>query len=62
VLVTKDEDFVTMRALSAAGPAMIWVRVGNTTNRALIGRLSAVFPSVLAALERGETIVQIGDP
>ena len=33
MLVTKDEDFVTMRALSKhGGPAVIWVRVGKPTN------------------------------
>ena len=62
VLVTKDEDFVTMRALSTtAGPPVIWVRVGNATRRALIQRFSAVLPDLLAALERGETVVQIPD-
>lgn len=61
VLVTKDEDFVTMRALSTRGPAVIWVRIGNTTTPRLIERFSAAFPGVLAALERGETIVQIPD-
>jgi predicted nuclease of predicted toxin-antitoxin system len=34
-LITKDEDFVTMRALSrGGGPAIVWVRVGNSTTRA----------------------------
>jgi predicted nuclease of predicted toxin-antitoxin system len=62
VLVTKDEDFVTMRALStAAGPPVIWVRVGNATRRILIQRFSAILPKLLAALERGETVVQIPD-
>jgi predicted nuclease of predicted toxin-antitoxin system len=62
VLVTKDEDFVTMRALSTpVGPPVIWVRVGNATRRALIRRFSAILPELLAALERGETVVQIPD-
>ena len=61
VLVSKDEDFVTMRALRADGPAVIWVRIGNATRRTLIARFDAALPGVLAALERGETIVQIPD-
>jgi len=61
VLVTKDEDFVTMRALRSRGPAVVWVRVGNATRRVLINRFGAVFPALLAALERGETIIQIPD-
>ena len=60
VLVTKDEDFVTMRALTKrAGPAVVWVRIGNTTKRALIGRFGAALSKVIEALERGETVIQI---
>jgi len=61
VLVTKDEDFVLMRALDADGPAVVWVRIGNTTKRALRQRFSEQFPTIVAALERGDTIVEISD-
>jgi predicted nuclease of predicted toxin-antitoxin system len=63
VLVSKDEDFVTMRALSKhGGPAVIWVRIGNTTKQALIARFDAAFAAIVDALKRGETVVQISDP
>ncbi|MEJ2379473.1 MAG: DUF5615 family PIN-like protein [Pseudolabrys sp.] len=59
-LITKDEDFVTMRALSrTGGPAVVWVRLGNTTKRVLIARFAAAFNSIVEALERGETVIQI---
>jgi len=61
VLITKDEDFVTMRALNNSGAAVVWVRLGNTTRRALLGRFAEVFPTILAALERGDTILEISD-
>jgi predicted nuclease of predicted toxin-antitoxin system len=62
VLVTKDEDFVTLRALSKqGGPPVIWVRIGNTTKQVLIGRFAAAFTTILDALERGETVIQISD-
>ena len=50
-----------MRALSKHGPAVIWVRVGNTTKRALIARFTAAFEAILSALDRGETVIQISD-
>jgi predicted nuclease of predicted toxin-antitoxin system len=60
VLITKDEDFVTMRALSRrGGPAIVWLRVGNTTTRALIALFNSVLPEILGAIERGETVIQI---
>jgi predicted nuclease of predicted toxin-antitoxin system len=61
VFITKDEDFVTMRALNASGPAIVWVRVGNTTRHALLSRFATMFSSILSALERGETVVEISD-
>jgi predicted nuclease of predicted toxin-antitoxin system len=60
VLITKDEDFVTMRALSKHdGPPVIWVRLGNTTKQALIGRFTTAFSAIIEALKRGETVIQI---
>jgi predicted nuclease of predicted toxin-antitoxin system len=59
ILITKDEDFVTMRALRADGPAVVWVRIGNTTRRALLTRFSAVQAAIFSALERGETVVEV---
>jgi predicted nuclease of predicted toxin-antitoxin system len=62
VLVTKDEDFVTMRALSTAdAPAIVWVRIGNATRRALLGRFFTALPTLLDALARGETVVQLSE-
>ena len=59
-LVSKDEDFVTMRALTReAAPPVIWVRIGNVSRRVIIERFLALLPSIIAALERGETIIEI---
>ena len=34
VLVTKDDDFVTFKTMGkGGGPPVVWVRLGNTTNR-----------------------------
>jgi predicted nuclease of predicted toxin-antitoxin system len=35
VIITKDEDFALRRTLAAAGPAIVWVRRGNTSRREL---------------------------
>jgi predicted nuclease of predicted toxin-antitoxin system len=61
VLITKDEDFVTMRALNANGPPVIWVRIGNTTKRALIERFAEKLAAIIASLERRDTIIEISD-
>ena len=61
-LVTKDGDFVALRALAREqGPPVVWVRIGNTTNRTLLTAFTAALPDIVAALERGETVVEISD-
>ena len=35
IIVTKDEDFAARSAQAATAPTIVWLRVGNTTNRVL---------------------------
>ena len=58
VIVTKDEDFA-IRQLLVGGPSIVWLRLGNTRRAALLGRIEADLPAIVAALERGETLVEI---
>ena len=59
ILITKDEDFVTIRALANSGPAVLWIRIGNSTKQVLLDRFTAAWPAATAALERGETVIEI---
>jgi len=58
VIVTKDEDFVVRRVLQE-GPAVVWIRIGNTRRAELLRRIEADFIAIVAALERGETLVEL---
>ncbi len=59
VIITKDEDFALRRVTAQDGPAIVWVRTGNTTRRALLAWFAPLWPAVLDALERGESLVEI---
>lgn len=59
VIVTKDEDFPARRRSSAMGPAVVWIRIGNSTRRETLRRFAMVFPDLVAALGRGDTLVGI---
>jgi predicted nuclease of predicted toxin-antitoxin system len=59
VIVTKEEDFPTFRALQSQGPAIVWIRIGNTTRDTLIKTMSSLLTAIISALERGETVVEI---
>jgi predicted nuclease of predicted toxin-antitoxin system len=58
VLVTKDRDFPIRRAASNDGPAILWVRVGNISNRKLIELALQALPAIIEAIERKETVVE----
>jgi predicted nuclease of predicted toxin-antitoxin system len=58
-IVTKDEDF-TGRVRSEPGdPAVVWLRIGNSTRRTLLEWFERVLPQVVAALEAGEKLVEV---
>ncbi len=59
VIVTKDSDFAFRRRLAGGGPAVVWIRLGNTTSRALAEKLLPMMPEVVSALEAGEMLVEV---
>jgi predicted nuclease of predicted toxin-antitoxin system len=59
VILTKDEDFARRKVLTAAGPAVVWIRLPNTRRRDLLAWFETMMPQILAALERGETLVEV---
>ena len=57
--ITKDEDFVSIRLSKDLGPAVVWLRIGNATNPALFAWLAPRLDAILAAIARGETIIEV---
>lgn len=58
VLITKDDDFVERSLDSAAGPPIVWLRIGNCTNRVLFAWLEPLLPEITRQLESGQRIVE----
>lgn len=56
VVIIKDADFATLEH----GPVVVWLRLGNVSNDALIAALMAALPEIVAALEAGEGLVEMG--
>jgi len=56
ILITKDGDFAQP---PGPGVPVIWIRFGNTTHASLAERWSRVWPEVIAALESGESLVEV---
>jgi predicted nuclease of predicted toxin-antitoxin system len=56
-LVTKDEDFVLLRLPDRY--ALVWLRIGNATNRALTAWLEPRWTEVERLLRSGERFVEV---
>ena len=59
VLVTKDEDFADFERRGLVSAGILWVRIGNTTNTVLWGKLKPLLPEIAAAFDSGATLVEI---
>lgn len=60
VILSKDEDFVDLVTRLGPPPQVLWLRIGNATNRSLQTRLVNSFPIALEHLRRGEVVVELG--
>jgi len=58
-LVTKDEDLVTRCISSPAAPAVVWLRLGNCTNRALFTWLEPFLGEIQRRLSEGEKLIEV---
>ncbi|PYE28646.1 putative nuclease of predicted toxin-antitoxin system [Rhizobium sp. PP-CC-3A-592] len=59
LIITKDEDFAQRKTLTASGPQVVWLRWPNGRRADLLARFEQVLPRVIAALERGESLVEV---
>ena len=59
IIVTKDEDFAERTARTAAGPVIVWLRIGNSTNRALLEWLEPRWSSVVQLLIDDNRLIEV---
>ena len=57
-IITKDDDFA-VHLLLHGGPAVVWLRIGNTRRAALLARVEADLGRIVAALQSGETLIEV---
>jgi predicted nuclease of predicted toxin-antitoxin system len=59
VVITKDEDFVARCIGDNSAPPVVWLRIGNCTNRVLFAWLDPNLPETAARLNSGEKLLEI---
>jgi predicted nuclease of predicted toxin-antitoxin system len=59
VLISKDDDFVFLANRPGDNGRLVWVRLGNCRNAALIAAFDRVHDELIYALESGQRIVEL---
>jgi predicted nuclease of predicted toxin-antitoxin system len=59
VIITKDEDFVSLVSTSSDTPAVVWIRTGNIGRNALLNWIAPLLARLIKEIESGEKLVEI---
>lgn len=59
VIITKDEDFAEWVRRSRPGPAVVWLRIGNSSKRVLLAWWEPLLPLIVQKLEENERLVEV---
>lgn len=59
VVISRDEDFAEWVRRGRPGPQVVWLRIGNSSKRALLAWLDPLWPGVLVRLKEGDRLVEV---
>ena len=57
IVITKDDDFVSRYGRQQ--PRVVWLRIGNASNRRLAVWLDERWAAIIEALDSGETVIEV---
>lgn len=61
IIVTKDEDFIAA-VIRGSAARVLWLRVGNLRNPALIATMTISWPEMVDRFAAGERLVEVRPP
>ena len=59
ILITKDEDFAERARQGGKAPVIVWLRVGNVSNRVLRQWFLPQLPQIIEWIEQGVRVLEI---
>ena len=59
VIVTKDQDFADRLLANKTAPIIVWLRIGNTSNRTLLIWLLPLWPEITSRIEAGDRLIEV---
>jgi predicted nuclease of predicted toxin-antitoxin system len=58
-IITKDEDFAERCLYSQNQPVIVWLRIGNTSNQALLNWLIPLWAEIIRRIELGDRLIEV---
>jgi predicted nuclease of predicted toxin-antitoxin system len=58
-IITKDEDFAERCLYSRDQPVIVWLRIGNTSNQALLSWFVPLWPEIIRRIELGDHLIEV---
>lgn len=59
VIVSKDDDFARRVRDTTTGPSVVWLRVGNSSKRALEAWFVPLLPAIIEQPDAGERLIEV---
>jgi predicted nuclease of predicted toxin-antitoxin system len=59
IIITKDEDFAQRMRQAKSSPVIVWLRIGNTSRRALLEWFEPLLPQIETLISQGERLIEI---
>ena len=59
IIVTKDEDFHHRFSHTSIAPVIVWLRIGNTSRRALLHWVEPLIPQIVQLIDQGDRFVEV---
>ena len=59
IVISKDEDFAERVSRTTKGPVVLWLRIGNATNRNLFQWLEPRWDAITQLLSEGNQLIEV---
>ena len=59
VIITKDADFAERGLYSRDQPVIVWLRIGNTSNQALLRWFMPLWPDIIRRIDLGDRLIEV---
>lgn len=59
IIITKDEDFPQRMPQAQSKPVIVWLRIGNTSRRALLQWFEPLLPQIESLIAQGERLIEV---